>query len=79
MAEQTHESAPLRADAMVTCPQDGLDFRPFYTSGKCPLCGWAPEGEVARPWTHSADWTLIAFAGLVVTSVIMAIVVYVAL
>jgi hypothetical protein len=69
----------LGADAVVTCPNDDLDFRPYYTEGVCPLCGWRAPALVAAPWTHQVDWVWIAFAGLVAVSVLMAIIVFVAL
>jgi hypothetical protein len=62
------------ADA-VACPQDGLAFRPYFTDGACPLCGWRPEAPVARPWTHRVDWVWITFGAWVAVAVVMAIVV----
>jgi hypothetical protein len=60
----------------VECPLDELRFRPFYSEGVCPICGWRPEGyTVARPWTHRADWALLAFLALVVASIVMAVIV----
>ncbi|MHB8670240.1 MAG: hypothetical protein ACYDAD_06735 [Acidimicrobiales bacterium] len=65
---------PLGADDVVACPVDQLDFRPYFTNGACPLCGWAPSGaEIARPWTHRADWVWIAFAALLAASLAMTI------
>jgi hypothetical protein len=68
----------LTVDAVVTCPTDELEFRPYFTEGVCPLCGWRPDGSVAAPWTHRVDWVWIAFAGLLAVSVLMAIIVFVA-
>ncbi len=69
----------LGADAMLTCPRDGLQFRPYFTEGCCPLCRWRAPARVAEPWTHRVDWVWIAFGGLVAVSVLMAIIVFVAL
>ena len=66
----------LGPDDEVTCPVDDLPFRPYYSDGVCPICGWKPDGyAVATPWTHRADWALVAFVALVVASVVMATVV----
>ena len=66
----------LGPDDEVECPIDELRFRPYYSEGACPICGWKPEEfAVARPWTHRADWALLAFLALVVCSVVMAIIV----
>ena len=68
------EVAVLGPEDAVRCPVDDLAFHPFFTDGTCPLCGWAPAGvEVGRPWTHRADWVLIAFAALVLASLVMTI------
>jgi hypothetical protein len=79
MADRLIESEVLGADAVVSCPRDGLAFRPYYTDGGCPLCGWRAPARVSEPWTHRVDWTWIAFGGLVLVSVMMAIIVFVAL
>ena len=66
----------LGPDDRVTCPVDDLEFRPYYSDGQCPICGWRPHGyAVATPWTHRADWAVLAFVALVITSVVMAVVV----
>lgn len=66
----------LGPDDVVECPVDELRFRPYFSEGGCPICGWKPvEYAVAKPWTHRADWALLAFIALVVCSVVMAIVV----
>ena len=66
----------LGPDDEVECPVDQLQFRPYYSDGACPICGWRPDGyAVATPWTHRADWALFAFLALVAASVVMAIVV----
>jgi hypothetical protein len=66
----------LGPDATVTCPIDELEFRPYYTEGACPICGWVPENStIAEPWTHRADWALVAFIALVVVSIVMLVIV----
>jgi hypothetical protein len=66
----------LGPDDAVTCPVDELSFRPYYSEGACPICGWKPDGYVVgTPWTHRADWALLAFLALVVASVVMAVIV----
>src|SRR5439155_17973299 len=37
------------ADVRVECPRDRLTFRPVYTDGVCPLCGWRPPDVDATP------------------------------
>ncbi len=68
----------LGRDDVVRCPNDDLEFRPYFTEGMCPLCGWSVPTPVARPWTHTADWVWLTFAALVLASVVMIIVVLVA-
>jgi hypothetical protein len=66
----------LGPNDVVRCPIDDLDFRPYFTEGACPICGWVPEdATIAKPWTHRADWALIAFIALVIASVVMAAIV----
>ena len=79
MPEETIEQDVLGPDAVVRCPNDNLEFRPYFTNGACPLDGWQAPGVVAEPWTHRVDWLWIAFAGMVAVSILMAIVVFVAL
>lgn len=69
----------LGPDDVLTCPRDGLQFKPYFTECKCPLCGWRAPAPVGEPWTHRVDWVWIAFAGLIAVSVLMAIIVFVAL
>jgi hypothetical protein len=60
----------------VRCPVDDLDFRPYYTDGACPICGWVPTNlTIATPWTHRADWALVAFIALVIVSITMVVIV----
>ena len=61
------------------CQADSWEFDPRYTQGRCPICGWAPEGAPSAPrWLRLAnriDWEmfglfilfdLLVGAGLVV-------------
>jgi hypothetical protein len=46
----------LHAADTLHCPVDVWTFRPWFTSGACPLCGWRAEGvTVARPWVERVD------------------------
>lgn len=78
MAEHAAIGATLGRDDRARCPKDNFEFRPYYTDGACPLCGWSVPGEVARPWTHTADWVWLTFGALLLVSLAMAIVVLVA-
>jgi hypothetical protein len=68
-----------RSAARAYCELDKWAFDPRYTQGRCPICGWAPEGARAMPaWMVVAqriDWELFGlllladllfFLGLVV-------------
>jgi hypothetical protein len=55
------------------CELDQWSFDPRYTQGRCPICGWAPDGVRAYPaWMALAgklDWDLLAlflFADLLI-------------
>lgn len=62
----------------VRCPIDDIEFRPYYTDGACPICGWRPPGAVvARPWWLRLDPGWTAFLSLVAAGVLMAILVIV--
>ncbi len=78
MAERILEGGTLGPDAVLHCPNDGLEFRPYFTDGVCPLCRWRAPARVDEPWTHRADWVWISFAGLVAVSILMAIIVFIA-
>jgi hypothetical protein len=78
MVEQAAVHKPLGRDDAARCPNDDLEFRPYFTAGVCPLCGWSVPGEVARPWTHTADWVWLTFGALLLASVVMVILVLVA-
>lgn len=69
-----------RADEIVAhCPTDDFDFRPQYTNGRCPLCGWRPEGKrIDPPRLAHVDWFWPALIMMLALSVLMAILVFVA-
>lgn len=56
---QRIQPKPVRA----YCETDGWSFDPRYTQGRCPICGWQPEGVAAAPaWLALAnrlDWQML--------------------
>ncbi len=50
---------PVRA----YCEADRWSFDPRYTQGRCPICGWAPEGVPNAPgWlalANRVDWDIV--------------------
>lgn len=50
------------------CDVDNWTFDPRYTQGKCPICGWAPEGAATAPrWLALAnrlDWEVLGLFAL---------------
>lgn len=55
---------PARVQKAVRayCELDQWHFDPRYTQGRCPICGWTPEGAADAPrWMKLAqrmDWEL---------------------
>ncbi|HKB18684.1 MAG TPA: hypothetical protein VKF28_06580 [Candidatus Dormibacteraeota bacterium] len=49
--------------ARVYCEADRWRFDPRYTQGRCPICGWAPEGMPNAPgWlalANRVDWDIV--------------------
>jgi hypothetical protein len=45
------------------CERDRWRFDPRYTQGRCPICGWKPEGAPDAPrWLAIAnrlDWEML--------------------
>lgn len=38
------------------CETDGWTFDARYTQGRCPVCGWAPDGAPSAPrWLALVD------------------------
>ncbi|MHB8718228.1 MAG: hypothetical protein ACYDAC_04945 [Candidatus Dormibacteria bacterium] len=70
-----------RGDARVRaiCPTDSWAFRPLYSNGRCPICGWRPNGYTYRPpllTPYERYWA--ALAGIATVSVLMGVLVVVA-
>ncbi len=59
---RSDHSRPKRHGRLVYCEADNWKFDPRYTQGKCPICGWAPEGVATAPgWLKLAnrmDWEM---------------------
>ena len=54
---------PQLRPARAFCEVDQWTFDPRYTQGRCPICGWAPEGVATAPrWLAVAnrlDWEML--------------------
>lgn len=54
--------AVARGGSRAFCTLDQWSFDPRYTQGRCPICGWRPEGAPDAPrWLRLArriDWEL---------------------
>ncbi len=63
-----------RAPIRYHCELDDWTFDPRYTDGRCPICGWAPDGAPTAPrWLLAArkfEWEL---SGLVVLLVVLVV------
>lgn len=71
-ARRRHADARARA----VCPNDGLEFTPLYTDGRCPLDGWTPGGyHYARPAVSGYDRHWGALGAIAVVSLVMLFVV----
>lgn len=61
LSRSDHSKRKMRGRAY--CEADKWSFDPRYTQGKCPICGWAPEGApVAPAWLRLAnrmDWEML--------------------
>jgi len=61
------------------CDADGWSFDPRYTQGRCPICGWTPEGAPDAPrWLALAnrlDWQMIGLWALVDILVLLGLIV----
>jgi len=63
-------------EAKAICPVDSWAFRPRYTDGRCPLCGWeAPGATVRLPLSRRIDTFGKMAIALTLVSVVMAILV----
>jgi hypothetical protein len=67
------------AAARAYCELDRWSFDPRYTQGRCPICGWAPEGAPNYPrWlllANRIDWELFGLLMLVDVLVVIGLVV----
>jgi hypothetical protein len=65
--------------ARAYCELDRWSFDPRYTQGRCPICGWAPEGAPTYPrWlvlANRIDWELFGLLVLVDVLVLLGLVV----
>ena len=61
------------------CELDRWSFDARYTDGRCPICGWAPEGAPNAPgWLVLArriDWQLFGLLTLAILLVLIGLVV----
>lgn len=61
------------------CANDNWVFDPRYTQGRCPICGWAPDGAPAAPrWlalVNRFDWDMIGLFLLADALVLLGLVV----
>jgi hypothetical protein len=52
-----------RRRSRVHCEVDDWTFDPRYTQGRCPICGWVPEGAPVAPrWlalVNRLDWDML--------------------
>lgn len=69
----------MRARKRVHCETDDWSFDPRYTQGRCPICGWAPEGAAAAPrWlalVNRVDWDVVGLFFLADLLVLLALIV----
>lgn len=72
-------SAAVVRDRRVRCEADDWSFDPRYTQGRCPICGWAPDGAPNAPrWlglVNRLDWDMIGLWALVDLLVILGLIV----
>jgi hypothetical protein len=61
------------------CELDRWSFDPRYTDGRCPICGWQPEGAPKAPaWLtlgRRVEWELVGLVALLVVLVVLGVVV----
>jgi len=61
------------------CELDRWSFDPRYTNGRCPICGWAPDGAPTAPaWLMLArrvDWEIFGLLVLAIFLVVLGLVV----
>jgi hypothetical protein len=58
-----------RRSGRAYCEADSWSFDPRYTQGRCPICGWQPEGAPDAPaWlalVKRLDWEILGLFLLV--------------
>lgn len=63
----------------VHCETDDWSFDPRYTQGRCPICGWVPEGAQSAPrWlalVNRVDWDIVGLFLLADVLVLLALIV----
>ena len=68
-----------RLPARVRCEADAWSFDPRYTQGRCPICGWMPEGAPVAPrWlaaVNRMDWYMIGLVFLADVLVLVGLIV----
>ena len=71
--------ARTRSVTRAHCDVDNWTFDPRYTQGRCPICGWAPEGAASAPrWLALAnrlDWDMLGLFVLVDVLVLLGFIV----
>ena len=59
----------VRRSARAYCEADNWSFDSRYTQGRCPICGWQPEGAPNAPdWlalVNRVDWQVVGLFLLV--------------
>jgi hypothetical protein len=73
------ERPKFKTSGRAYCETDKWSFDPRYTQGKCPICGWAPQGAATAPrWLRIAnrmDWEMFGLFIFVDVLVALALVV----
>jgi hypothetical protein len=64
---------------VIVCELDRWRFDSRYTQGRCPICGWKPEGAPAVPrWmaiANRVDWQLLGLFLLADVFIVLGLVV----
>jgi hypothetical protein len=67
-------------EARAICPTDHWAFRPRYTDGRCPLCGWEPPGVIVRlPMSRRIDtfgWMSMALGAVSLIMLLLVLLIY---
>lgn len=68
-----------RRSTRAHCPTDDWTFDARYTQGRCPICGWAPEGAPSAPrWlslVNRLDWDTLGLLLLADVLVLLGLIV----